>query len=273
MIYFFSGTGNTCWAAETLAQALGDRLSFIPDRLQGAVADSMALIEDSFEENEAIGFCFPVHGWRPPKVVREFVRRLNIDTTGHYVYALCTTGDTVGEAMDIFEKDLAEEKQSGKESSRKAIHLDAAFSLLMPESYVGLPFMDVDKKDREQQKKNKAAADLKGFIAIIRQHGHAQQLTIGRWPKINSRFLGKYFVDHLVTDRPFWVDSQRCVKCGICADVCPVHDVLGGLGYEPQWRHDGSCLSCFTCYHHCPHHAIEYGRQTKHKGQYFFKKR
>ena len=84
---------------------------------------------------------------------------------------------------------------------------------------------------------------------------------------------GKYFVDHLVTDRPFWVDSQRCVKCGICADVCPVHDVLGGLGYEPQWRHDGSCLSCFTCYHHCPHHAIEYGRQTKHKGQYFFKKR
>lgn len=263
MIYYFSGTGNTRWAAETLAQQLGDQLSFIPDRMQGAVADEMGAVGDSFHEGEAIGFCFPVHGWRPPKVVRAFIRRLQLQATGHYVYAVCTAGDTIGEAMDIFEKDLSD----------AGIRLDAAFSLLMPESYVGLPFMDVDKKEREQQKKDQAAKQLQGYIDIIRQHGQARQLTIGRWPRINSRILGKYFVEHLVTDRPFWVDSQRCVKCGICADVCPVHDVIGGLGYEPQWRHDGSCLSCFTCYHHCPHHAIEYGRQTKHKGQYFFKKR
>ncbi|MFW5518323.1 MAG: ferredoxin, partial [Segatella copri] len=37
------------------------------------------------------------------------------------------------------------------------------------------------------------------------------------------------------------------------------------------WLHHKDCLTCFTCYHHCPHHAIEFGKQTRKKGQYFFK--
>ena len=90
--------------------------------------------------------------------------------------------------------------------------------------------------------------------------------------RINSRIIGAYFVNQLVTDKPFHVKSERCVKCGICADVCPMNDITGGLGYEPVWKHNNSCVTCFSCYHHCPHHAIEFGRQTQKKGQYFYKK-
>ena len=254
MIFYFSGTGNTRWAARQLSQATHEQLVYIPDHPKGVLAPQLA-------EGERIGFCFPVHGWRPPMLVKEFISRLRLQAKGHYVYALCTAGDNIGETIDILEKDL---RQVG-------IDLDAAFSLIMPESYVGLPFMDVDTDDKERAKKERAAERLRSFTPLIinRTQG-VRHLDKGRWPRINSRLLGGFFTHHLITDKPFQVDNARCVKCGLCASVCPVHDILGGRGESPQWRHDGSCLACFTCYHHCPQHAIEYGKRTQHKGQYYF---
>lgn len=257
MIIYFSGTGNTRWAATTISEKTGEKLIDITDIAGTDVSYKL-------EEGERLGFCFPVHGWRPPLIVRNFIRRLSIiNAEGHYCYVLCTTGDNVGEAVDIFERDL----------KRIGVHLDSAFSLIMPESYVGLPFMDVDTRDKEKQKKEKATEDLERFTDMImkRQTG-VKDLVIGRWPKINSRLIGSFFVKHLITDKPFHVTEDLCIRCGKCAEACPVNDIIWSKGSMPKWKHNGSCLSCFACYHHCPKHAIEYGGRTKNKGQYFFEK-
>ncbi len=262
MIFYLSGTGNTEWAARKIAQKTGEELIFIPDWLRQHQNDQQPLTLD-LQKDERIGLCFPVHGWRPPTIVRRFVRLMPKPKSPHYLYALCTAGDNIGETIDILRQDLGQ----------REMQLDAAFSLILPESYVGLPFFDIDTPKKEQEKKAKADEKLHQFIDAIIHRKPASDLVIGRWPRINSRFLGGFFTRYLITDKPFHVDSVRCVKCGICADVCPTRNVVGGLGQEPTWKHNGSCLACFACYHHCPHHAIEYGRQTQHKGQYFYKKR
>ena len=180
----------------------------------------------------------------------------------HYCYALCTAGDNIGETMRIFEQDLAE----------RNIHLDAKFSLIMPESYVGLPFMDVDTPQKEAAKKATASVELERCIQeIIERKRSAERLVIGNWPRTNSRVLGGFFIKHLITDKKFRVEEQRCTKCGTCVSVCPVRNMDGGKGHLPAWKHTGDCLTCFACYHHCPQHAIEFGRQTKKKGQYYYK--
>lgn len=254
MIFFFSGTGNTKWAAQTIAEALGERLIDMAKQPAGQTY--------TLESQERIGFCFPVHGWRVPSLVRNYLRQLTIENaSGHYCYALCTAGDTVGEAMKLFEKAL----------QARGLTAESTCSLLMPESYVGLPFMDVDTPEKELLKKQKAAADLQSFIQIVaeRTPGY-HHLTIGRWPRTNSRLLGEAFERWLVRDTPFHVAEDRCTRCGLCAAVCPVADIEGGPGKSPSWRHNGRCLTCFACYHHCPGHAIEFGGQTRKKGQYYF---
>lgn len=257
MIYYFSATGNTLWVAEQLAQATGERLCNIAEII-AQDAQRLPLLEP----DERLGFCFPVHGWRPPVLVRRFVSRLRVEAQGHYTYAVCTAGDTLGEAMRIFEHDLMQQ----------GIGLDATHSVIMPNTYVGLPMMDVDRSSQEQHKLAAARTKLQGIVASVVARRHERPaLDVGRWPRINSRIIGQLFVDRLITDRPFHVDSTRCVKCGICAGVCPVGDISGGMGQEPTWHHDDSCLTCFACYHHCPHHAIEYGGRTRRKGQYFFR--
>ncbi len=257
MIFYFSATGNTRWAAKQLAEATGDSLVFIADALGGDCHYELA-------EGERIGFVFPVHGWRPPLIVRQFVSRLKLDgAEGHFCYALVTAGDDIGETMEILNSDL---------TASVGIRAESLYSLIMPESYVGLPFMDVDKPEKEQQKLSRAAVQLQVFTEEIKscQRGIVRTYK-GHWPRVNSRLLGAAFVGWLVSDKKFRVESDRCTKCGLCAEVCMVDNISRGKDRAPEWKHTGRCLTCFACYHHCPSHAIEFGNQTRNKGQYFWK--
>lgn len=261
MIFYFSGTGNTKWAASKTAAALDDQLIDIAATLKHADSDSTFSYE--LKDNEPLGFFFPVHGWRPPLIVKEFVRRLRINQAGSYCYIVCTAGDNVGEAVDILEKDLAE----------VGIKVHSAISLIMPESYVGLPFMDVDKPEKEAKKKREADEKLSKFIDDIRQRRSGiRDILIGNWPHINSRLIGDVFIRWIIKDTPFHVDPNRCIGCSMCANNCPVNDMAMDENKHPVWLHNGKCLSCFACYHHCPTRAIEYGGRTKGKGQYYFEK-
>ncbi len=258
MIFYFSATGNTEWAANTIARGTGDRIVSIAGTK-----------ERSFDlaPGEPIGFCIPVHAWRPPNIVLQFVRELQITNADqHYTYILCTAGDTTGETHSILQREL----------ETIGLHCDDWFALLMPESYVGLPFMDVDNPENEKRKIRQAQQDLLEFITVIKQRkSHTEKTATtrithtGHWPKTNSRFLGPLFHKYLVNDCRFKVSNERCIQCGHCASVCPVDDIAGGKGQLPQWKHNGKCMTCFSCYHHCPTHAIEFGRQTRNKGQYF----
>lgn len=274
MIFYFSGTGNSKWAAKTLALETGDTLVSIPEVINSNCSFTI-------EKDEHVGFIFPIHGWRVPNIVKEFLTKLTIKTLGedtshvkHYCFCLVTAGDSIGKAMERFQQQLK------SVTVNDALSLKAVCSLIMPESYVGLPGMDVDTKEKELEKKELASKQLKEFSNILKQHPHKDSNQIWGWnqlirgpiPYFFSGPVGGFFERFLITDKPFHVDSRRCVKCGICANVCPVSDIKGGLGYEPEWLHNGKCLTCFSCYHHCPHHAIEFGKRTQKKGQYFYNK-
>lgn len=264
MIFYFSATGNTLWAAKKTSLMLGETIVDIAEEML-SIANANGYdgtLRFNIADGESIGFFFPVHGWRPPVIVREFVR--HIDFNGGkpgYTYVVCTAGDTVGEAVDIFKGDL----------SKSGLSVDSAISLLMPESYIGLPFMDVDNHKNEMRKKSEAELKLSTFVEDVRLHKSGiNDITIGRWPRINSRLIGSIFTHCIVSDRPFRVDSEKCLRCGKCASLCPVLDIEGGKGNLPKWKNNGKCLSCFACYHHCPTKAIEYGHRTRNKGQYYY---
>ena len=274
MIFYFSGTGNSKWAAKTLALETGDTLVSIPEVLNSDCTFTL-------EKDEHIGFIFPIHGWRVPSIVKDFLSKLSIKTKGedssihkHTSFCLVTAGDSIGKAIERFQKML------NSVAVGNSMELKAVYSLIMPESYVGIPGMDVDTKEKEIEKKEIASKQLKEFSKMLKQLPYTdnqqvwgwEQLKRGPIPSFFSGPVGAFFERILVTDKPFHVISRRCVKCGICANVCPVEDIKGGLGYEPEWQHNGKCLTCFSCYHHCPHHAIEFGKRTRKKGQYFYNK-
>ncbi len=271
MIFYFSGTGNTRWAAIKLAAATHERLVDIAEEMTSPEISTEPFI---LEEGERLGFVFPVHGWRVPRLVRQYIRWLSIDivstaSTRPFTYAVCTAGDSIGKTIENLNQTISHSHMS---VSLGIQQVDSAYSLIMPESYVGLPFMDVDPKDKEKRKKDKAAEDLAAICEeIINAKKGIFRLTKGPIPWFFTKVVGGFFENVLITDKLFHVTADKCVKCGICANVCPVDDIEGGKGKMPIWLHYDDCLTCFSCYHHCPHHAIEFGHQTQKKGQYFFR--
>lgn len=256
MIFYFSGTGNTRWAAEYIARATGEKLLFIPDEAKGECRYTLS-------EGERIGFCFPVHGWQPPEIVRHFIRRMSItDKKGHYCFALCTCGDNIGKAITILNKDL----------KAQGLSAESCFSIIMPETYVCLPFMYTDTREREREKIGQAKEKLLEIAKTVKERERGVvRITEGATPRLYSYVIGEYFNRFMITDKPFYVDTGKCIECGICVTSCPTGNITGGKGAHPQWKHDGSCTCCLACYHHCPMHAINYGKRTRTRGQYYFK--
>ena len=312
MIFYFSGTGNTKWAASKLASATHEDLISIAPYMRAD--DSSHTLAEPFilKENERLGFVFPVHGWRVPKLVREFIGRMKVqraepdaagsqtlsDISGNsasadasgisasadasgisasagnsagslpFAFCVCTAGDSIGLTIENLNEVIS---QNPSLQALGITKVSSSYSLIMPESYVGLPFMDVDTKEKEIWKKSKSAQELAVICEEIfdRKEG-VNRLVKGPIPWFFTKVVGGFFENVLITDKRFHVEKDKCVKCGICANVCPVGDIKGGHGEYPEWLHHKDCLTCFTCYHHCPHHAIEFGKQTQKKGQYYF---
>ena len=72
MIFYFSGCGNSKHVAETIAAGLNDTLTFIPE------AACEGHYDYTLAEGERLGFVFPIYSWAPPKLVLDFVKKLNI---------------------------------------------------------------------------------------------------------------------------------------------------------------------------------------------------
>ena len=287
MIFYFSGTGNTKWAASKLAAATREDLISIAPYMRADESSHNLAEPFILKENERLGFVFPVHGWRVPKLVREFISKMKIlrdssDATAKnkakaddslknrpFAYCVCTAGDSIGLTIENLNKVIS---QNPSLQALGITEVSSSYSLIMPESYIGLPFMDVDPKEREIRKKENAAQELAVVCEEIfdRKEG-INRLVKGPIPWFFTKVVGGFFENVLITDKRFHVEKDRCVKCGICANVCPVGDIKGGHGEYPVWLHHKDCLTCFTCYHHCPHHAIEFGNQTQKKGQYYFR--
>ena len=263
MIFYFSGTGNTRWVAQQIAEAIGEKLLYIPDLIRNEQ------YEFTLQEEERLGFCFPTHGWQPPRIVRDFISRMKVHKAT-VCWALTTCGDNRGEAMTILNRDLS--KSEGLRSAEgEPLQAETQFSVIMPESYVCLPFMKTDPEDKEHWKIENAKHQMHHIISVIKDRKRGiVELEKGATPRLYSYVIGGYFNAKMITDKKFMVDAEKCISCGKCVKICPVDNIKGT---PPEWLHNGRCTCCLACYHYCPTHAINYGSITRKRDQYYFNRR
>ena len=74
MIFYFSGTGNSKWVAESLAGLLHDKTADILDSISnGEIIEKFSA---GIQEEGFLGFVFPVYAWGVPEVVADFAKKL-----------------------------------------------------------------------------------------------------------------------------------------------------------------------------------------------------
>ena len=250
MIFYFSGCGNSRHVAETLAAKLNDTLTFIPEATRNNQYDY------TLTDGERLGFVFPVYSWAPPRLVLDFVKRLQLADKPEYVYFACTCGDQCGQTEKIFRKALQE----------KNWELSACFSLIMPETYIAFTGFKLDTEENAKKKIADTDATLAKNIPRLINKEHFSEIKVGGLAWLKSHVINASFNKFATDDRPYH-STEACVHCGKCAEICPLQDITLEDG-RPKWN--GHCTMCMACYHHCPVNAIQYGKATEGKGQYYF---
>ena len=250
MIFYFSGCGNSRYVARTLAQWLNDTLFFIPEAAREGRYDY------TLAEDEILGFVFPVYSWAPPRLVLDFVKQLRFAKKPDYIYFSCTCGDQCGQTEKIFRKALQE----------KGWELSACFSLKMPETYIGMAGFKLDTEENAHKKiEDTKAAVMNNIPRLINKEKYSE-MTVGSFAWLKSHLINKSF-NKYATDDSKYRSTEKCISCGKCVEVCPLKNITLEDS-RPKWN--GHCTMCMACYHHCPVNAIQYGKATEGKGQYYF---
>lgn len=267
MLFYFSGCGNSKHVAETIAAGLNDKLVFIPESAREG------RYEYELAEGESLGFVFPIYAWGPPKLVLDFVKKVTVKApepvvpeanrrvegpSKRYVYFACTCGDECGLAEDIFRKAV----------EQKGWKLDACISLQMPETFIGMPGFKLDTDENAQRKIAATDTVLAEYIPRIQNKDSFSKMTKGGAAWFKSRLINPGFSKMATNDKKYYT-TDACIHCGKCVEACPLKNVTLEDG-RPKWN--GNCTMCMSCYHHCPVNAIQYGKATVGKGQYYFKK-
>lgn len=253
MIFYFSGTGNSLWAAKELSKVFDEPLISIAETMK---ADNDELVY-SLQPEEKIFFVYPVHSWGPAVLVRDFIAHLKLQAyVGQPVYSVCTCGDECGYA----------EHKIGKWLRRKGLTLTGSYSLQMPNNYILLPGFDVDSKEVEAQKLQDAPARLAAIVDAIRGTACEELYHTGSMPFLKSQLVYPLFVRYAIKQNSFYA-TEACISCGLCVKRCPTRTITMEKGKLPRWKKE-TCVQCLACIHSCPERAIEYGNISKKKGRY-----
>lgn len=231
VIFCFSGTGNSLYAAKKIAASIGADVKNMRDpRTVGAVND------------EVIGFVFPTYFWGLPKSVRRFIGKLQIENKNAYIFAVTTYGGFsagVCDAVNVLIK-------------KNGVKLSYSAKVKMVENY--LPGFESNDSDELWEKSDKA------LDKVISEISARKKVSAAPYTVLNGLAQKAY-----PSNKPGCADKfsvEGCKNCGICAKICP----NGNIKLENGVPVFGDkCDLCLACLNNCPANAIEYGKSRGKK--------
>ncbi len=245
MVFYFTGTGNSKWIAETIARETGTEAVNIigqdPEQFR-------------FTEEDTIGIVFPVYSSNAPQPVNEFFRK--IDPNGAHTYAVCSYTGFSGKAMQMF--------------SERIMHLDCGYGMFMPDNTTVMG-MEFDTEESALEKLRASGAALAEIIGHIKAEEKGVFITDEGPDPDGTTKDGLAAVDNGYPTEGFHVNKDKCISCGLCKQNCPANVLdLDEDGY-PTWN-SPVCYWCTACINYCPTEAIEFGDTPETAFRYSYEK-
>ena len=244
MILYFSGTGNSRFAAKEIAEATGDELvSAVPYIREGRSA--------VFDKPGAYVFVSPIYVSAPPVAFMDFIRRSSFPNDCRAYFVMTCAGGMGGAPGYCL-----------KLASEKAFTYMGTAEVEMPQNYIAM--FQTGSPEENRAKIEAARPKLAQIANAVKDCRSLPDPGMKSWELLSTKMILGMYYKGFMSAKPFTV-TDRCIGCGRCTAVCP----LGNIELKdkkPVWGK--KCTHCMACINLCPKEAIEYGRHTRGKPRY-----
>lgn len=255
-IYTFSGTGNTAWVVDRLAE----RLTVLGDEVAASSIEHVAAAAVDPAACDALGIAFPVHASFPPAPMQAFIAELP-PAKGKPLFAVTTAGYAAGDTAWHAVQPL-----------RAKGYRPFVLANVLVANNLRLPFLSplpIPSREEISAKLERAADKIRRLAGWIhRRERHVEGAGLP------GRLLGvvqRASVEPLeaLAFRGFYAD-ESCTRCGWCVRHCPVQNIkmaeeAAAVG---EVRFLDRCILCMRCYSFCPVQAIQSTGRTKDLERY-----
>jgi ferredoxin len=244
MILYFTGTGNSSYAAKIIQSINGDEIVSINELMKKESKETL-------KSDKPFVFVCPTYAWRIPKVVEEFILETQFIGINEVYFVLTCGGDT-GNSVHYVRKICKE----------KGFNLKGFASIEMPENYIIM----FNGKEKEEANKviERSTKKISSIAEYIKDNKNFEEEKVMLGDKFKSSIINPVFYSAFVSSKGFY-STDSCISCGKCAELCPLNNIKLSNG-KPQWG--GKCTHCMACICRCPKEAIEYKNKTKGKNRY-----
>lgn len=241
-IYYFSGSGNSLYVARELQKRL-------PEATLTPIVGLLG--HDSVKTDaQSVGFVFPIHGITIPIPMKQFVRKLDLESA-EYIFAVATRGGTKHNAFVVIEKAL---RRSGRS-------LGSTFTLDMADN--NPKFKDWHQATKEEIER--IESDIRGRLdslqkVISYKEKRLEEATDGVTIPVGFLverlcLLGMFDVERTGLNNYFYTGA-RCAGCKTCEKVCPSGKIKM-VDKRPTWQNDVKCYFCYACLNYCPKQSVQ----------------
>lgn len=229
--YYFSGTGNTLLIVKKMQEVFEQHGSTVHlYRIETADPNTINV-------QHAIGLGFPVAEQGTYPFVWDFIRSLPA-SNGTPIFMVDTLMAFSGGIVGPLKKIL----------TQKGYNTIGAKEIIMPNNL--FPKKSYDTKNEAKVKRGLEQAEHYAN-AILRGRSSWRRVPI------LSDFMGIFSQapwawNFLRRGYHLEADREKCVKCGLCAKLCPVENIE--LDEYPEYK--DACVICMRCVSFCPKQAI-----------------
>ncbi len=232
---YFSGTGNTEHCVTRFVKNIDNTAEIL--RLEND-----RVISHIQNEQEII-FGYPVYYSNLPKIVRDFIINNKSLWKGKKIFIISTmglfSGDGAGLSARLFKKYGA--------TVLGGLHIK------MPDCIGDVKLL---KKSLDENRKIISEADGKIDKG-------AENFKAGKYAKeglnvfyrmaglFGQRLYFRHKTKHYYAKTK--VDSDKCIKCGLCASLCPMNNIKLA---DDKIIFENKCTMCYRCFANCPKQAI-----------------
>ncbi len=247
VIFYFSGTGNTWWVSEKLAELLsrGETVAEAVsiEKITATEADELVASAD------LCGFGYPVYGSDIPLIMVDFIMSLSpVEKKEAFIF--CTQWKFSGDGARTGWEFLADRGFSLRWGEHFFMPNNVCITAFAFLPYTNNKFL-IRKRLNKTEKKIVRFRDL-----IEKNENHFTgfnnfSMKLGSLQRVPFRKAIHKFRDIIK------VDEKKCTDCGLCVELCPSDNLYYDENNDGIIKTKGSCVMCLRCYNFCPVSAIK----------------